>query len=174
MKSKIQSIYSNQVWDLMEPPEGIKSIGCKWIYKKKRGAYGKVETFKDRLVETGFTQKEGIDYEETFSLISMLKSIQILLSIAAHFNYEIWQMDVKTSFLNGHLEEFIYMMQLDGFLEKAKNTCCASLRDPFMDLSKHLDLGILAFIKPLNLMVLINVLMSPVCTKSLMEAWWCS
>ena len=64
----------------------------------------------------------------------MLKSIQILLSIAAHFNYEIWQMDVKTSFLNGHLEEFIYMMQLDGFLEKAKNTCCASLRDPFMDL----------------------------------------
>ena len=76
MKYEMQSMYSNQVWDLMEPPEGIKPIGCKWIYKKKRGAYGKVETFKARLVAKGFTQKEGIDYEETFS-------IRILLSIAA-------------------------------------------------------------------------------------------
>ena len=66
MKSKIQSIYSNQVWDLMEPPEGIKSIGCKWIYKKKRGAYGKVETFKDRLVEKGFTQKKGLIMRKLF------------------------------------------------------------------------------------------------------------
>ena len=82
-------MYSNQVWDLMEPPEGIKPIGCKWIYKKKRGVDSKVETFKARLVAKGFTQKEGIDYEETFLLIAMLKSIQILLSIAAHFNYEI-------------------------------------------------------------------------------------
>ena len=56
-------MYSNQVWDLMEPPEGIKPIGCKWIYKKKRGVDGKVETFKATLVAKGFTQKEGIDYE---------------------------------------------------------------------------------------------------------------
>jgi hypothetical protein len=61
---------------------------------------GKVETFKARLVTKGFTQKEGIDYEETFSPIAMLKSIQLLLAIAAHFDYEIWQMDVKTAFLN--------------------------------------------------------------------------
>ena len=111
-------MYSNQVWDLMEPPERIKPIGCKWIYKKKKGADSKVETFKARLVAKGFTQKEGIDYEETFSPVAMLKSIRILLSIAAHFNYEIWQMDVKAAFLNGHLEECIYMMQPDGFIEK--------------------------------------------------------
>ena len=55
MKSEIQSMYSNQVWDLMEPPKGIKPIGCKWIYKKKRGVDGKVETFKARLVAKGFT-----------------------------------------------------------------------------------------------------------------------
>ena len=109
-------MYSNQIWDLMEPPERIKPIGCKWIYKKKRGAYGKVETFKARLVAKGFTHKEGIDYEETFSPVSMLKSIQILLSIVAHFNYEIWKMDVKTAFLNGHFGECIYMMQLDSFI----------------------------------------------------------
>ena len=61
-----------------------------------------------------YTQKEGIDYEETFSPIAMLKSIRILLSIATHYDYEIWQMDVKIAFLNGNLEEEIYMMQLEG------------------------------------------------------------
>ena len=58
----------------------------------------------------GYTQKEGVDYEETFSLVAMFKSIQILLSIAAYFDYEIWQMDVNIAFLNGNLEECIYMM----------------------------------------------------------------
>ena len=75
---------------------------------------GKVETFKARLVDKGFTQKEGIDYEETVSLVAMLKSIRILLSIAACLDYEMWPMDVKTSFLNGNLEEDIYMQQPEG------------------------------------------------------------
>ena len=66
-----------------------------------------METFKVRLVTKGFTQKKDIDYEETFSLVAMLKSIRILLSIAACLDYEIWQMDVKTAFLNGNLEEDI-------------------------------------------------------------------
>ena len=64
----------------------------------------------------GYTQKEGIDYEETFSPVAMLKSIRILLAIAAHFDYEIWQMDVKTAFLNGYLDETIYMVQSEGFI----------------------------------------------------------
>ena len=69
-----------------------------------------METFKARLVEKGYTQKEGFDYEETFSPVSMIESIKILLFIAAHMDYEIWQMDVKTTFLNGSLEETIYMV----------------------------------------------------------------
>ena len=85
-----------------------------------RGVDSKVETFKARLVAKGFTQNEGIDYEETFFPVAMLKSIQILLSITAHFNYEIWKMDVKTAFLNGHLEECIYIMQPDDFIEKGQ------------------------------------------------------
>ena len=104
----------------MVPLEGIKPIGCKWIYKKKRGADGKVETFKARLVAKGFTQKEGIDYEEKIFPVAMLKFIRILLSIAAHFNYEIWQMDLNTAFLNGLLDECIYMMQPDGFIENGQ------------------------------------------------------
>ena len=86
----MEFVYSNQVWNLVEPPEGIKLIGCKWIYKKKKEVDGKVETFKARLVEKGFTQKEGIDYEKTFSPVAMLKSIRILLSIATYFDYQIW------------------------------------------------------------------------------------
>ncbi|RVW18166.1 Retrovirus-related Pol polyprotein from transposon TNT 1-94 [Vitis vinifera] len=116
MKSEMESMYSNQVWELVEPPKGVKPIGCKWIYKKKRGIDGKVQTYKARLVAKGYTQKEGIDYEETFSPVAMLKSIRILLSIAAYFDYEIWQMDVKTAFLNGSLDECIYMKQPEGFI----------------------------------------------------------
>ena len=96
----------------------IKPIGCKWIYKRKRGLDERVKTFKARLVAKGYTQKEGINYEETFSLVAMLKSIRILLSIVAHLDYEIWQMEIKTAFLNGHLKEDIYMMQPDGFIAK--------------------------------------------------------
>ena len=66
MKSKLDSMYSNQVWDLVKAPNNIKPVGCKWVYKRKRGVDGKVETFKTRLVAKGYTQKEGIDYDETF------------------------------------------------------------------------------------------------------------
>ena len=91
-------------------PSDIKPIGCKWVYKRKRGVDEKVETFKARLVAKGYTQKEGIDYDETFLPVAMLKSIRILLSITAHYDYKIWQMNVKTTFLNGNLEEEIYIM----------------------------------------------------------------
>ena len=79
---------------------------------------GKVETFKARLVAKGYTQKEDFNYEETFSPVSMIKSIRILLSIAAHMNYKIWQMDVKTTFFNKNIEKIIYMVQLEGFIAK--------------------------------------------------------
>ncbi len=125
MNTEIHSMYSNEVWKLVDLPDGIKPIGCKWIYKKKRGPDGNVETFKARLVAKGYTQKEGIDYEDTFSPVAMLKTIRILLSIAAALDYEIWQMDVKTAFLNGNLEERIFMAQPDGFVEKGhENKVC--------------------------------------------------
>jgi len=71
-------------------------------------------------VAKGYTQKDGVDYEETFSLVAMLKSIRILLAIAAYFDYEIWQMDVKTTFLNGYLEETRYMDQPEGYIEEGQ------------------------------------------------------
>ena len=102
-------MYDNQVWTLIDPPECLKTIGCKWVFKMKIYLDGNVHTFKARLVAKGFKQIHGIDYDETFLPITMLKSIRILLTIAAYYDYEIWQMDVKTSFLNGNLIEDVYM-----------------------------------------------------------------
>ena len=78
----------------------------------------RLKPLKARLVAKEYTQKEGIDYKETFSPVAMLKSIKILLSIIAHYDYKIWQTDVKTAFLNGNLEKKIYIMQLEGFIAK--------------------------------------------------------
>ena len=114
MDREMESMYSNSVWSLVEAPKGVKPIGCKWIYKRKRRPDGKVETFKYRFVAKGYTQNEGIDYEETFSPVAMLKSIRILLVVATSLDYEIWKIDVKTTFLKGSLEEDIYIQQLEG------------------------------------------------------------
>ncbi|KAA0026242.1 gag/pol protein [Cucumis melo var. makuwa] len=115
MDLEMESMYFNSVWKLVDLPEGVKPIECKWIYKRKRDSARKVQTFKARLVAKGYTEREGVDCEENFSPVAMLKSIRIFLSIATFYDYEIWQMDVKTAFLNGNLEESIFMSQPDGF-----------------------------------------------------------
>ena len=89
MKSEIDSMYSNQVWILVDPSEDIVPIRCKWIYKRNIGTDGNVEIFKARLVAKGYSQCKGIDYQDTFFLVVMLKSIYILLAVAAYFDYEI-------------------------------------------------------------------------------------
>ena len=96
-------MYENQVWTLVDPPKGIKTVRCMWVSKKNIDMKGNVITHKARLVAKGFRQRQGVDYDETFSPIAMLKSIRILLAVATHYDYEIWKMDVKTTFLNGNL-----------------------------------------------------------------------
>ncbi|KAL0455909.1 UNVERIFIED_CONTAM: Retrovirus-related Pol polyprotein from transposon TNT 1-94 [Sesamum latifolium] len=113
MKSEMDSMGSNQVWTLVDPPKGVRSVGCKWVYKRKLGTDGEVTAFKARLVAKGYTQRPGVDFEETYSPVAMAKSIWILLTIAAWYDYE--RMDVKTAFLNGFVEEEIYMDQREGF-----------------------------------------------------------
>ena len=89
MKSKIEFMKLNNIWTLVDPPEGIKSIGCMWIFKKKKDTYRKVETYKAYLVVKGYHQRYGIDYDEIFSPMVMLKSIRIMLAIAAYLDYKI-------------------------------------------------------------------------------------
>ncbi|KAA3479782.1 retrovirus-related pol polyprotein from transposon tnt 1-94 [Gossypium australe] len=92
-----------------------------------------METYKAKLVAKGYTQKVGISYKETFSPVAMLQSIRILLSIAVALDYEIWQMDVKTRFLNVYLEECIYMMQPIGYITKGnEHKVCKLLRSIYV------------------------------------------
>src|SRR3954462_14976724 len=118
-------MYENKVRTLVDLAEGQKRIENKWIFKKKTDADGNITVYKARLVSKGFRQVQGIDYDETFSPVAMLKSVQIMLGIAAFYDYEIWQMDVKSAFLNGFLEEELYMMQPEGFIDpKGANKVC--------------------------------------------------
>ncbi|GJT07500.1 retrotransposon protein, putative, ty1-copia subclass [Tanacetum coccineum] len=125
MNVKMQSMKDNEVWDLVELPPDGKTVGSKWLFKKKTDMDGVVHTYKARLVAKGYTQTLGIDYEETFSPVADIRAIRILIAITAFYDYEIWQMDVKTAFLNGYLSEEVYMEQPEGFVNpKYPNRVC--------------------------------------------------
>ncbi|GKC17596.1 retrotransposon protein, putative, ty1-copia subclass [Tanacetum coccineum] len=98
INAEIQSMMDNMVWVLVDLPPGCKTVGSKWIFKKKTNMDGIVHTYKARLVAKGYTQLYGVDYEETFSPFANIRAIRILISIVTFYDYEIWQMDVKTAF----------------------------------------------------------------------------
>ena len=86
MKDELKSMEYNEVWDLVELPEGCKRVGCKWVFKTKRDSKGNIERYKARLVAKGFTQNYGIDYKETFSLVSKKDSLRIIMALVAHYD----------------------------------------------------------------------------------------
>ncbi|XP_073152463.1 uncharacterized protein [Henckelia pumila] len=116
IKSEIDSIMQNHTWELVDLPPGSKPLGCKWILKRKYKADGTVKKYKARLVAKRFRQKEGLDFFDTYSPVTRIMSIRVLIAIATLNNLEIHQMNVKTAFLNGELEEEIYMTQPEGFI----------------------------------------------------------
>ena len=111
MAEEYQSIMKNDVWDIVPKPEGKSVVSSKWIYKIKYAANGSIEKYKARFVARGFSQKEGIDYEETFSLVARYTSIRTILSLASNMKWKLHQMDIKTTFLNGVIEEEVYIEQ---------------------------------------------------------------
>ncbi|KAL6322358.1 hypothetical protein AAG906_007911 [Vitis piasezkii] len=127
MDDEMNSMYMNGVWDLVELPYGCKPVGCKWVFKTKRDSSRKIERYKAKLVVKGYSQREGIDFKETFSLVSTKDSFRVIMAIVAHFDLELHQMDVKTSFLNGDLDEEVYMEQPTGFLEVGKEDLVCKL-----------------------------------------------
>ncbi|CAL9135764.1 unnamed protein product, partial [Musa textilis] len=108
--------------------DNCKRVGCKWVFKTKRDSTGNIERYKARLVAKGFSQKEGIDYNETFSPVSRKDSLRIVMALVAHYDLELHQIDVKTAFLNGDLDEEIYMEQPEGFIEKGKESWACKLK----------------------------------------------
>jgi hypothetical protein len=115
MHEELENYERNQVWELVEPPPNCKPIGTKWVWKNKEGENGEVVRNKSRLVSQGYSQKEGIDYEETFAPVARLEAIRILLAFSVAKGFKLYQMDVKSAFLNGFLEEEVYVKQPPGF-----------------------------------------------------------
>lgn len=115
MDREYASLLENNTWQRAELPSGRKAIGCKWVFKVKYDKDGLVEKFKARLVAKGFSQKEGIDYKDTFAPVAKMTTIRFVMAIAAHFDMEIHQLDAVTAFLNGDLHEEIYMEQPEGY-----------------------------------------------------------
>jgi len=109
IRDEMDSMKRNKVWKLADLPPRHKSIGNKWVFKIKRQADESINNFDACLVAKGFTHIEGADYEETFSPVVRIASIRLFLSLVAHLNIELFQMDVKTTFLTRSIEEEIYM-----------------------------------------------------------------
>lgn len=122
MHDEINSLHENKTWILVEKPEKQKVISSRWVYVKKFIEDGKIR-FKARLVIKGYSQKEGIDYKETFSPVARFDTVRFLLSIAAHDGLFLGQFDIKTAFLYGDLKENIYMMQPEGFNDGTARVC---------------------------------------------------
>ena len=125
IKSEIDSILQNHTLELVDLPPGSKPLGYKWIFKRNMKADGTINKFKARLVIKGYKQKEGLDYFDTYSPVMRINSIRMELAIAALRNLEVHQMDVKTAFLNGDLDEEIYMEQPKRFISpgQEKKVC---------------------------------------------------
>ena len=115
MIKEYQLIMKNDVWDVVPRLDEKSAVTSKWIYKIKHAADGSIEKYKARFVALGFSQKEGINYEETFALVSRYTSIRSVLALVVVMKWKIHQMDVKTSFLNGVVEEEVYVEQPLGF-----------------------------------------------------------
>eukprot|EP01018_Ginkgo_biloba_P014417 Gb_10193 [translate_table: standard] len=120
MDEEMDSIRKNNTWDLVPLPKGKEAIGCRWVYKTKFWTNGIVDRHKDILVAKGYKQQEGIDYQETFSPVAKMITIRVIFALVAQCNWDIHQLDVKSTFLNGTLLEEVYMEQKSGFAKKVK------------------------------------------------------
>ena len=109
MTKEHESIIKNDVWDIVIKQGTISVVSSKWIYKKKHVVDGSIKKYKARFVSRGFSQKEGIDYEDTFSLVSRYTSIITIIALASMMKSDLHQMDVNIAFLNGMIEEEVYI-----------------------------------------------------------------
>ena len=128
MINEIDSLHNNNVRELVELPKGRKPVGSRWVFKVKTNADGSIERCKVRLVAQGYSQKEGLDYDETFSPVVRSESVRSVIALAAMNGLSLHQMDVTTAFLHGDLEEVVYMKQPEGFVTQGQEHLVCQLK----------------------------------------------
>jgi hypothetical protein len=136
MTEEYQSIIKNDVWEIVPRLKSNDVVSSKWIFKIKHAADGSIEKYKSSFVVRGFSQKEGIDYEETFSPLARYTSIRTIIALAAKMKWKLHQMDVKTTFLNGVIEEEVYIEQTQGFEVEDRKTHVGKLKKPLYGLKQ--------------------------------------
>ncbi|KAL4366951.1 hypothetical protein GQ457_05G020090 [Hibiscus cannabinus] len=109
VEEEIDALEKNATWTITDLPPGKKVVGFKWIFVIKYNSNGIIERYKARLVAKFFTQTHGIDFTETFALVDKLNTVRVLLNLPVNLDWNLHQLDVKNAFLNGHLEEEVYM-----------------------------------------------------------------
>ncbi|GKA15246.1 retrovirus-related pol polyprotein from transposon TNT 1-94 [Tanacetum coccineum] len=120
MQEELNQFIANDVWELVPQPRNMTIIGTKWVIRNKLDENGVVSRNKARLVFQGYNQQEGIDYDETYAPVARLESIRILLGYAYTLDFKLFQMDVKSAFLNGLINEEVYVAQTSGFIDFEK------------------------------------------------------
>ena len=133
---EINAFKKNDTWEMVEVPNGKKVVGCKWMFTIKSKANRSVERYKARLIAKNFTQTYGIDYQETFALVAKINSIRVMLSLVVNSNWPLHQLDVKNIFLNGDLEEEVYMSSPPGFEERCGNWRVCKLKNSLYGLKQ--------------------------------------
>ena len=128
MQEEYDSLMANSTWELTNLPKDRKSVGCKWVFRTKNDALGEIVRYKARLVAKGYSQVARVDFNETFAPVAKFITIRCILALGAAMDWEIHQMDVKTTFLNGILEVEIYMDQPEDFVQEGKKILCANSR----------------------------------------------
>ena len=136
METEMTSLRENHVWDLVKLPVGKKTVGSKWVYKVKTGADGSVQRYKARLVAQGFTQQYGIDFDETFCPVVRQESLWLLMALSVRYGLSIHQVDMTIAFLNGTLEDEVYMQQPKGFECPGKEEFVCKLNKSIYDLKQ--------------------------------------
>ncbi|GJY57932.1 retrovirus-related pol polyprotein from transposon TNT 1-94 [Tanacetum coccineum] len=143
MQEELNQFVSNDVWELVPNPMDMTIIGTKWVFRNKLDKNGVVSRNKARLVAQGYNQQEGIDYDETYAPVARLESIRILLAYACALDFKLFQMDVKSAFLNGFINEEVYVAQPLGFIDFAKPNHVYRLKKALYGLKQAPKLGMI-------------------------------
>ena len=136
MEEEMHALVENETWDLLDAPKGVKPIGCRWVYKVKYNTDSSVNRYKARLVAKGYVQKHDINYDETFAPVAKMTIIHVLIVVATAKGWHLHQMDVKNAFLQGELEEQVYLVQPPGFHSRTNTSVVCRLKKSLYELKQ--------------------------------------